>query len=244
MRAGQCKSASDFDALEDIARSACDLVSQEAGCRRFFTEQRRASIGLMEDAFNIYLDAIHIASGHGWKSYSQIAVLQWSLLTFHTARAAFLLALSGYFPQFHALERSLADQALLCVLLDKRPEYAEKLLRGGWVPDANKVLPMLDEDPWPGYDILHAYVHGRVEAVAYYVQPAPSDEMKLDLGPRDDPELFDEAVTSIGVFLLLAAQTLGFAWQPVRQNEAWWEKFKPLIDRTVALVERVHGARS
>lgn len=244
MNAKQSTSASDFSTPEDIARSVSDLVSQEADCLRFFSERRPASIALMEDAFNIYLDALHIATGHGWKSHSERAVMLWSFGTFHTARAAFLLTLRGYFYQVLILERSLADQANLCVLFYYRPEYAKKVLKGERVPDTKEILRILDEEPWRGYEILHAFVHARVEAIASYMEPAPPDEMKLTLGPPEDLEKFDDLVADISLFLLLASQMLGLAWESLRQDQAWWKKFRPLMDRSMALVKQRYGAPS
>lgn len=244
MSGGQFTSAPDLSSPEEIAQSVSDLASQEADCRRFFSERHPTSIALMEDAFDIYLDALHLCAGHGWKSYSEQAVILWSFLTFHTARAAFLLALTGYLPQVMVLVRALADQANLCVLFKERTEYAEKALRGDKVPDAKQILRILDEGPWPGYEILHAYVHARAEAVSSYIQPTPPDEMKLALGPHEDSERFDDAVADISLFLLLATQTLGLIWRPLQQNEAWWEEFKSLRDRSLALVEERYGRAS
>lgn len=198
----------------------------------------------MEDAFNIYLDALHITSGQRWKSSSEQAVILWSFMSFHTARAAFLLALTGYFPQVLMLVRSLADQANNCVLFHRRPQYAQKALRRGRVLDSKEIFRVLGEEPWPGYETLHAFVHARVEAAASYIEPATPDQMRLGLGPDDDLDKFDDAVANISLFLLLAAQTLGFAREPLRQDEAWWKKFGPLMDRCLAFVQQRYGAPS
>lgn len=244
MNARQSTPPPNYRIPADIARSVSDLTSQEAECHRFFTQRRPDLIALVEDAFNIHLDALHIASGHGWKSYSEKAVMLWSFMTFHTARAALLLALTGYFPQVRILERSLADQANLCVLFSARTEYAEKALRRCKVPGSQEILRILDEGLWPGYEILHAFVHARVEAVESYMAPTPPDEMSLTLGPTETTERFDEAIAAISLFLLLAAQTLGFTWEPVRQDQVWWERFKALIDRWRVFFEQQYGPLS
>lgn len=244
MNTGQSAAPSDSVGLEDIARSVSDLTSLEAQCHRFFTRRRPDSLALMEDAFNIYLDALRITSGERWQSYSEQAVILWSFMAFHTARAAALLALTGYFPQVLILVRSLADQANNCVLFPYRPEYAERVLKGGRVLDTKEILPMLDEKPWPGYETLHSFVHARAEAVASYLKITTPDQMSLGLGPDDAPEKFDDAVANISLFLLLAAQMLGSVREPLRQDEAWWKKFGPLMDRCLALVQQRYGAPS
>jgi len=157
-------------------------------------------VSLLQRVLGDYLPAFAALDGYRIQDQSEELILALLIKAFNSLKCAHDLLLKGHYGQCLTLVRTVEEDWLTCIYVNKHREKAKLWLKGRRTPSFACMRLDLDEDfrkkVAESYGILSTFAHPRLRSIVVSMDREPGN-ISLRLGGKYDRDHFTAAIYSM-----------------------------------------------